>query len=445
MQDEAYMLVFQGDLAEGVDLERAKENLRELFKVSHDKVEQLFSLPAVVVKKNLTRELAQKFQAQLQQRGLITIIQPMPDRSLVSVAEDQMGISASASMGNAAPPASGAIGREQDESRMPMPFRFEGKAGEYFKIWIVNVLLSILTLGIYSAWAKVRNHRYFYSNSYIDKHSFEYLAAPITILKGRIVAAIFLAAYVLSGEFMPTLNLAFTLVFLVALPWLVCKSMAFRNRNTAFRNIRFGFDGTYAGAAKAFVLWPILGFLTFGILIPLALHRQQQFIVAHSRYGTSTFEPQFTAGEFYSIYLRALGILLLGLLIAAGVSAIVLAPLAPLILPLIILPFYLFVFAYVSANTTNLTFNSSTLHQHAFESSLTTGRLAWIYFSNAVVTALTLGLAIPWAKVRLANYHAECLTLLADGDIDSFVAAEEKNVSSLGEEIGDAFDMGIGM
>lgn len=36
------------------------------------------------------------------------------------------------------------------------PFSFTGSAGEYFRIWIVNIALSIVTLGIYSAWAKVR-------------------------------------------------------------------------------------------------------------------------------------------------------------------------------------------------------------------------------------------------------------------------------------------------
>ncbi|RYZ95608.1 MAG: DUF898 family protein, partial [Proteobacteria bacterium] len=30
---------------------------------------------------------------------------------------------------------------------------FRGQAGEFFRIWIVNTLLTILTLGIYSAWA----------------------------------------------------------------------------------------------------------------------------------------------------------------------------------------------------------------------------------------------------------------------------------------------------
>jgi uncharacterized membrane protein YjgN (DUF898 family) len=36
-----------------------------------------------------------------------------------------------------------------------VPFEFTGKAGEYFGIWIVNVSLTLLTLSIYSAWAKV--------------------------------------------------------------------------------------------------------------------------------------------------------------------------------------------------------------------------------------------------------------------------------------------------
>ncbi len=47
-------------------------------------------------------------------------------------------------------------------------FYFTGKASEYFKIWIVNGLLTVLTLGIYSAWAKVRTNRYMYGNLYLD-------------------------------------------------------------------------------------------------------------------------------------------------------------------------------------------------------------------------------------------------------------------------------------
>ncbi len=67
-------------------------------------------------------------------------------------------------------------------------FHFTGKASEYFKIWIVNGLLTVLTLGIYSAWAKVRTNRYIYGNIYLDNEPFAYTAVPVNILKGRLLA-----------------------------------------------------------------------------------------------------------------------------------------------------------------------------------------------------------------------------------------------------------------
>ena len=49
--------------------------------------------------------------------------------------------------------------------RAPEQLRFTGSGAEYFGIWIVNLLLTIITLGIYSAWAKVRRLQYFYRHT----------------------------------------------------------------------------------------------------------------------------------------------------------------------------------------------------------------------------------------------------------------------------------------
>ena len=57
--------------------------------------------------------------------------------------------------------------------------RFTGTGKEFFGIWIINVVLSICTLGIYSAWAKVRTKRYFYGNTILAGSSFEYVANPM--------------------------------------------------------------------------------------------------------------------------------------------------------------------------------------------------------------------------------------------------------------------------
>ena len=72
---------------------------------------------------------------------------------------------------------------------------FTGKSGEYFKLWFVNMFLSIITLGIYSAWAKVRDTQYLYGHTQVDGQSFRFLASPMQILKGRIIAVIVFVLY----------------------------------------------------------------------------------------------------------------------------------------------------------------------------------------------------------------------------------------------------------
>lgn len=41
------------------------------------------------------------------------------------------------------------------------PVAFTGTADEYFRLWIVNVALTFVTLGLYLPWARVRNRQYF--------------------------------------------------------------------------------------------------------------------------------------------------------------------------------------------------------------------------------------------------------------------------------------------
>ena len=79
-------------------------------------------------------------------------------------------------------------------------FIFKGNAKEWFGIWIVNLLLSIVTIGIYSAWAKVRTKKYFYGNTFVDGRNFDYHATGGQILKGRliIIAAIIVFQIILT-------------------------------------------------------------------------------------------------------------------------------------------------------------------------------------------------------------------------------------------------------
>ena len=123
------------------------------------------------------------------------------------------------------------------------PVRFVGTGSEYFRIWIVNLLLTIVTFGIYSAWAKVRRLKYMYRNTQIAESSFDYHGSPIAILKGRLIALVLLIAYNFSFEFSLIAGVI-TLTLLAAIfPWLIRQSLRFRARYSSYRGIHFQFIG----------------------------------------------------------------------------------------------------------------------------------------------------------------------------------------------------------
>ena len=144
------------------------------------------------------------------------------------------------------------------EKQHTYPFSFTGKAGEFFGIWFVNILLTIITLGIYSAWAKVRQQQYFYNHTHLADANFQYTAKPIKILIGRIIAVVLFMAFSFASSIDPILSLVLLAVFFFAMPWLVNSSLRFNAYNSAYRNIRLGFTGTYPQALLKLVVLPML-------------------------------------------------------------------------------------------------------------------------------------------------------------------------------------------
>ena len=187
-------------------------------------------------------------------------------------------------------------------SKNPTPVIFQGKTSEYFGIWIVNLLLSLITLGIYSAWAKVRRKKYFYNNTLIDNVGFDYHAKPISILKGRLIAVAFFIAYGMSASIHPFLPAVFLGIFFIVLPWLVVRGSIFSARNTSHRGLRFDFIGTIGQAAKVFIGLPLLFMPTLGLIFPYVAHQKSQFLVNNHRFGLSQFDMQPVVKKYYKVY-----------------------------------------------------------------------------------------------------------------------------------------------
>jgi len=351
-----------------------------------------------------------------------------------------------------------------------LPFEFRGNAKEFFGIWIVNILLTIVTLGIYTAWAKVRTKRYFYGNTTVNNSAFDYLANPVAILKGWLIAILFFILYSVVTNIYPSSAIVFMILFLIALPWLVVRSMAFRARNTSYRNIRFSFNENYSEAVKVFVGLSLLMPLTLGLIYPYAIYRQKQFMLDHSGYGTTSFSFFAQLKDFYKVYgviaigsivvfatlymtiLQDMGAMIASMEAANNVNQAEADP--EMISQLIIYQFVilgvmgllsLLGYAYLQARIQNIIWNNAELNNNRFESNIRARDMVWIYFSNAVVIILSFGLMTPWAKVRLARYRLNHLSLLATDNLDAFVAEENRKVSAMGEEMGEVFDIDVGL
>jgi uncharacterized membrane protein YjgN (DUF898 family) len=321
-----------------------------------------------------------------------------------------------------------------------VPFEFSGSGSEYFKIWLVNIILSVITIGIYSAWAKVRRKQYFYGSTKLSGSSFEYLANPVKILKGRLIVVGFFILYSVLSNLLPLVSGIMSLVFILILPWLIVRSLVFNARNSALRNVRFGFKGSIKEAAKVYILWPFAAVLTLGALSPYVFFRQKKFVVENSVYGRTAFVFTATAREYYRIFFGALIPIITGIILIV-VAGFFLPPVAALVF----LVLYLYLMAYFSVKTTNLLFNTSSLSHHRFEAGLKTREYMMLVLTNSLGVAVTLGLFFPWAKVRTVQYKLQHIALLASGNLEGFIADEEKQVSAIGEEIGDFFDMDFGL
>ncbi|WP_454742175.1 YjgN family protein [Cupriavidus necator] len=338
----------------------------------------------------------------------------------------------------------------------PLGLSFTGSGSEYFRIWIVNVLLTIVTFGIYSAWAKVRTLQYFYRNTRLDGASFDYHGKPSAILKGRAIVVALAFAFQVASNLSPFLALAMLVALLAVFPLLLVRSLRFRMANSSYRGLRFGFTGRDAEAYRVFVLWPLAALFTLGLLGPLAHQRFKRYQHDHTRFGTAPFAFSAGAGDFYGVYLRAFGVVLaaaiagvvlsfvLGVVVAPGASGVAAAAL----LGFGIVGFYLGMLAvspYLMARLQNVVWSHTTLAPHAFRSQVKAGRMIFIFVTNLIAIALTLGLYLPFARVRAARYRLESVAMLAAGPLDSFVAGEMQQVGALGDAAVDWYDIDIAL
>jgi uncharacterized membrane protein YjgN (DUF898 family) len=359
-----------------------------------------------------------------------------------------------------------------------LSLEFHGSAQEYFRVWIVNLCLSLLTLGIFSAWAKVRKKRYIYSHTTLDGTPFQYLGRPVPILKGRLIAGIAFAAYYISSHFMTSLLPYILGVGVVAAPWVIARSAAFNARYSAFRNMTLHFDGGYLDTVKMLYAWGILpafaigmvfgwsgtelhsaiivtilglASVVFGISFPWLIKRLKKFIVEHTSFGGRKGSFTATGGQFFKVYLIS-GLITMAVAIPSFIIAGILifstggkSGLSPLLGVLPLYAGYVLAYAFVQSRSGNLVWNHTRLGPISFQSILRWWDLVKLYVTNALGIIVSLGLLIPWAVIRTLKYRVDKMRVVQEGDLAQFQGSDRDEVAAIGAETVDFFDVDLSL
>ena len=394
--------------------------------------------------------------------------------------------------------------------------KFTGNGFEYFKIWIVNVLLTIVTLTLYHPWAKVRNQRYFYGNTTLQDRNFEYHATGKQLFVGYLISMALLIAYLVLTEFSPTIAGIMILVLFLAVPWIVWRSIMFNMRVSSFSNVRFSFNGTVGGAYYNYLLLPIMVFLAiYGVPIIVGVvfsmlpegdfsmggvayvlifaaaiawfvlfayayafmkKSHNSYYINGSAYGQGEFETMLEVAPLAKIIMKSIAVfmavlfilsMLIGLYAAAsglvdallGFASSMDDPEAQAdiisqggVLSAIILMYLAFIiaglvsFSYSFVRQRKYILSKSRLdNKMAFASTLSARGFIWLTVSNFLLLIVSLGLATPWIKVRIHRYLVDNTLTNTGVDIDEYVTQQQAHQSSLGDQIGDAFDVDVGI
>lgn len=335
-------------------------------------------------------------------------------------------------------------------------FQFHGTGLEYFGIWIVNILLIIITIGLYSPWAKVRRLRYFYGNTEFVRRRFDFTGVPTKILVGRLIAlGLYFTISVVSNMSTEAMLIG-ALILYLAVPWLIRATLRFNARNSKFGNARFYFNGSNKHAYWVFFKSCLLMFLTLGLAFPIVMLWYKRYCFDHLYAGQLKF--RFTASWFdflkamyLPVIIFALGFVTLWVMLIGGslkpnamLDSSIFSSMIGLLVMIYFLAF-LVIWPWIQARVFISTWNNVVISRSKFQTDCNQWVFVWIVLTNLILKIVSLGLLTPWAAIRLYRYKVESLSLYLTNDPNGMINQLQRDHSAIAEEISDVFDLDISL
>jgi uncharacterized membrane protein YjgN (DUF898 family) len=318
--------------------------------------------------------------------------------------------------------------------------RFTGTGAGYFRVWAINLLACLLTVGLYLPWARLRKQRWFARHTHLDGDPLEVEGQPWRMLVGLIVGYLTVLAWGWSWSWSPWIGLGLTAALLALHPVLFHQGLRFRLSRTHWRGVRLGFDADYGAGLIALlplglciVTLPAVsgwsgvsgpGPLAALVMVPLALllpwahARAKAHQWRHSRLGERRFEFEDATLAFYGVYVAGLLALvaLLMLWSLAAAVAVTLGPgrgVSPAVVRVLVVASALLglslMWPWLAALMQRSVWGRLRWGDWRLRADIAPGRHALRVAGHMGLTVLSLGLWWPWAAVAIARERLQAI------------------------------------
>lgn len=305
-------------------------------------------------------------------------------------------------------------------------FAYHGEGSSFFLLLLKNVLLTVLTLGIYAAWAKANRRQYIWSHFSLHGQRFSFTGTGMEMFLGYLkVALVYLLLFGPPGlvRAMGDPGLAGVLSFFggvvlfLLIPYAIYRSRAYVLSRTRWRGIRLGMAGNAGPYVKAFLVTAFYTVITLGLYSPFRSCRLRAILTNDTRFGSQALVYDGRGKELFPIWIKGV------------------------LLTVLTLGVYSF---WLRAATARYHFAHTRLSGARFRMNVTGGHLLKIALAQIFGVILTLGIAFPWIATWTLRRLAELTALEGEIDFQSIVQRWNE-AEAEGDALADALDVGLGI
>ncbi len=315
---------------------------------------------------------------------------------------------------------------QKGEGEETRSLSFHGSGGTLFGIYLLNGLLTLFTLGIYSFWGKTKVRSYLWSKTEIERDCFVYHGTGKELMSGFSKAMLVFGIPLTILNMLPNFlepkemleigsRVLTYIIVMIFIPVAMVGARRYRLSRTSWRGIRFSFRGKTGDFMKIFLGGGFLTALSLGFYFPFYAVRRHKFMIENSFFGNRRFEFSGSGRDLFKPYLLTL---------------------------LLTLPTLGLCWFWFLAKKQRYFWGHTHFDAIDFQSTVTGGRLLALHLTNLLLLVVTLGVAWSWVMVRKIRFAFAYLAL--EGMLDpAMIRQEAQAASATGDVLAGLMDAGF--